>query len=316
VPMFHANAWGLPFSAVWVGAKMVLPGRFLDPKSLLDLMQQEKVTVSAGVPTIWMGILQLLDSGAAYDLRSLRKMVVGGSAAPRAMIEAFQKKYGIEILHAYGMTETSPLVLAANLKSYMEDFAEEEQYTYRAKQGVIVPGLDMRIIGPDGREVRNDGREMGELQLRGAWIAGGYYNDPERSAEAVKDGWLCTGDIATVDEEGYVQIMDRTKDLVKSGGEWISSVDLENELAACPGVLEAAVVAMPDARWQERPVAFVVPLQESGELDPDMLSAWLARRFAKWWIPDRFVVVAALPKTGVGKVDKRTLRQRAAGLAL
>lgn len=311
VPMFHVNAWGLPFSAVWMGTKMVMPGRYLDPKSLCDMMQQERVTVSAGVPTIWMGILMLLESGASYDLSNLRRMVVGGSAAPRSMIAAFQKKHGIVIGHAYGMTETSPLVLAANLKSYMEEFDEESRFNYRAKQGVIVPGLEMRIIGPDGREVKNDGREMGELQLRGPWIAGGYYREPERSAESIRDGWLCTGDIATIDGEGFVQITDRTKDLVKSGGEWISSVDLENTIMAHPAVAEAAVIAIPDAKWQERPMAVVVLKPDRiGKVTARDIQDFMADKIAKWWIPERVEFVDGIPKTSVGKFNKRVLREK------
>ncbi|MCL6635053.1 MAG: long-chain fatty acid--CoA ligase [Peptococcaceae bacterium] len=311
VPMFHVNAWGLPFSAAWMGTRLVLPGRHLDPKSLCQLIQDEKVTVTAGVPTIWMGIYQLLENGAGYDLSSLRSMVVGGSAAPRTLIEGFEKKYGIHILHAYGMTETSPVVLVSKLKSYMEEFDEDRRYSFRAKQGLLVPGLEMKITGPDGREVRRDGREMGELQLKGPWIAGAYYNEPERSAESMVDGWLRTGDIATIDEEGFVQIMDRTKDLVKSGGEWISSVDLENTIMAHPAVAEAAVIAIPDVKWQERPLACVLLKPDyKGKVEAGEILDFLKDKVARWWIPDRVEFVDEIPKTSVGKFNKRVLREK------
>ncbi|MCL6638498.1 MAG: long-chain fatty acid--CoA ligase [Firmicutes bacterium] len=311
VPMFHVNAWGLPFSAVWMGTKLVLPGRYLDPKSLCELLEAEKVTTTAGVPTIWMGIFQLLESGARYDLKSLRAMVNGGSAIPRALIEGFEKKYGIRVVHAYGMTETSPLVLCSEIKSYMSGYPYERQMDFRAKQGTLVPGLEMKVIGAGGQEVKRDGTEMGELLLRGPWIAGAYFKEPERSAEAVKDGWLHTGDIVTIDEEGYVQIMDRAKDLVKSGGEWISSVDLENTIMAHPAVAEAAVIAVPDEKWQERPLACVVLKPDcKDKVSAGEIAEFLKNRVARWWIPERIEFVDEIPKTSVGKFNKRVLRER------
>ncbi|MCL6558931.1 MAG: long-chain-fatty-acid--CoA ligase, partial [Firmicutes bacterium] len=311
VPMFHVNAWGLPFSAVWMGAKLVMPGRHLDPKSLCDLMETERVTVTAGVPTIWMGIYQLLESGAKYDLSSLRYMANGGSAIPMTLIQGFEKKYGIKVLHAYGMTETSPLVLCSEIKSYMQHLPEEQKFFYRAKQGTLVPGLEMKIVGADGQEVKPDGREMGELLLRGPWIAGEYYNEPERTAESMKNGWLHTGDIATIDEEGYVQIMDRTKDLVKSGGEWISSVDLENTIMAHPAVAEAAVIAVPHVKWQERPLACVVLKPDFKEqVSAEEILEFLKDKVASRWIPDRVEFIEEIPKTSVGKFNKRVLRER------
>lgn len=209
------------------------------------------------------------------------------------------------------MTETSPLVLVSKLKSYMDEYNNDIKYSFRAKQGVIVPGLEMKVIGPGGQEVNRDGKEMGELVLRGPWIAGAYYNEPERSAESMIDGWLHTGDIATIDEEGFVQIMDRTKDLVKSGGEWISSVDLENTIMAHPGVLEAAVIAIPDEKWQERPLACVVLKPDfKDKVKPEDVLDFLKDKVAKWWIPERVDFVDEIPKTSVGKFNKRVLRER------
>lgn len=311
VPMFHLNAWGLHFSSVWMGTRLVMPGRYLDPKSLCELIESERVTVTAGVPSIWMGIYQLLESGAKYDLSSLRTMVNGGSAIPQALIEGFEKKYGIRVLHAYGMTETSPLALCSDVKSYMKDYQFEQQLHYRAKQGTLVPGLELKIIGSDGREVSRNGRDMGELLLRGPWIAGEYYKEPERSAESIKEGWLHTGDIVNIDEEGYVQIVDRSKDLVKSGDEWISSVDLENTIMAHPAVAEAAVIGIPEVKWQERPLACVVLRPDfKRKIATEEILEFLKDKVAKWWLPERVEFVDEIPKTSVGKFNKRVLREK------
>ncbi len=248
VPMFHANAWGMPFAGVMVGAKLVFPGPHLQPRDIAELIQNERVTVTAGVPTIWIGLYALLER-ERYDLSSLRVMPVGGSAMPRALIEAFEKRFGIRIAHAWGMTEMTPLGTVANLKSYMESWPDEERFAVRAKQGMPVVGVEIRAVDEQGREVPWDGKTMGELQVRGPWVIRAYYNDP-RTAEAFQDGWFRTGDVVTIDPEGYIQIVDRTKDLIKSGGEWISSVDLENALMAHPKVLEAAVIAVPHPKWQ------------------------------------------------------------------
>ena len=308
VPMFHANAWGMPFSGVWFGATLVLPGPYFTPKLLAELIEQEKVTITSGVPTIWLGLLKELDEGS-YDLSSLRGILCGGSAAPKGMIKAFEQKYNVPFMHAYGMTETSPLALFSNLKSYQEELDYEERLELRAKQGLIVPGLEIKILGKDG-EVAWDGKEMGELCIRGPWIASAYYKD-ERTKDAFHDGWLHTGDVVTIDEEGFVKIVDRTKDLIKSGGEWISSVDLENALMAHEAVFEAAVVAVPHERWQERPLACVV-LKDAykGKTGKDELIEYLKPQFAKWWIPDDILFLEEIPKTSVGKFLKMALRDQ------
>lgn len=309
VPMFHANAWGMPFAGVMVGAKLVFPGPHLQPRDIAELIQNERVTVTAGVPTIWIGLYALLER-ERYDLSSLRVMPVGGSAMPRALIEAFEKRFGIRVAHAWGMTEMTPLGTVANLKSYMADWPEEERFAIRAKQGMPVVGVEIRAVDDQGREVPWDGKTMGELQVRGPWVIRAYYNDP-RTAEAFQDGWFRTGDVVTIDPEGYIQIVDRIKDLIKSGGEWISSVDLENALMAHPKVLEAAVIAVPHPKWQERPLAVVVPRPEFKEdLTKEELLEFLRPRFAKWWLPDDIVFVEAIPKTSVGKFDKKVLREQ------
>ncbi|MEK5172103.1 long-chain fatty acid--CoA ligase [Heyndrickxia sp. FSL W8-0496] len=308
VPMFHVNAWGLPFAATWFGAKQVFPGPMFTPKLLAQFIQEEKVTVTAGVPTIWLGLLKELEQGN-YDTSSLRGVLCGGSAAPKAMIQAFEQKYNIPFLHAYGMTETTPLATISTLKSYQKDLEQEEILTIRSKQGLLVPGLDMKVIAGDN-EVQWNGKEMGELLVRGPWIANEYYKD-DRTSEAFKDGWLYTGDVATVDEEGNIKLVDRTKDLVKSGGEWISSVDLENALMAHEAVFEATVVGVPHPRWQERPVACIVLKDAFKEkVNKQELLDFIAPQFAKWWLPDEIIFMDDIPKTSVGKFLKRELRSR------
>lgn len=308
VPMFHANAWGIPFAATMAGAKQVLPGARPDARTFLQLMEKEKVTLSLGVPTVWMGVMQLLEK-ENYDLSSLRAVLCGGSAPPRSLIEAFERKTGALFLHAYGMTETYPLVTVARPKSYMKDWPAEKIYEKRAKQGALVPGLEMKLVNEKGVEVAHDGKELGELLLKGAWIIEEYYNDP-RTAGSFSDGWLRTGDMATIDEEGYVQIMDRAKDLIKSGGEWISSVDLENTIMAHPAVLEAAVIAMPHEKWQERPLACVVLRPEyRGQVTQEDILDFLRNKVSKWWLPDRVDFLESIPKTSVGKFSKRQLRE-------
>lgn len=306
VPMFHANAWGLPFAGVWFGMTLVMPGPYFTPKILAELIEQEKVTVAAGVPTIWLGLLKELEE-KEYDISSLRAVLCGGSAAPKAVIRAFEQKHNVSFLHAYGMTETSPLAVISTLKSYQEDLPYEEKLDLRAKQGVLVPGLEMKIVGKDG-EVAWDGVEMGELALRGPWIAAEYYKD-ERTADAFRDGWLYTGDVVTIDEEGFIKIVDRTKDLIKSGGEWISSVDLENALMAHEAVFEAAVVAVPHEKWAERPIACVV-LKDNKEATKEELIEFLTPQFAKWWLPDDVIFMNEIPKTSVGKFLKMALREK------
>ena len=313
VPMFHVNAWGTPFACTWFGSKQVLPGSRPDIKVICDLIVEEKVSLAAGVPTVWMGLLAL-HRKARYDFSSVRGFVCGGSAAPKSLIQAFDKEVGAPILHAYGMTETTPLVFASKPKSYMKDWPEDKIYDQIAKQGLLVPGLEMKVVDEEGRDVAWDGKQMGELLLRGPWIAKEYYKDPERSKSAFAGGWLHTSDIVTVDEEGFVNIADRSKDLIKSGGEWISSVDLENIIMSHPDVQEAAVIAIPDEKWMERPAACVV-LQEDrrGQVEYEDIIDFLQGKVAKWWLPDKIIVVDEIPKTSVGKFDKKMLRQRYAG---
>ncbi len=310
VPMFHVNAWGLPFSATMFGSKQVLPGPMPTPQVLLELYEQEKVTLSAGVPTVWLGILQLLDQHPGkYDTSSIRGLVSGGAPAPKGMIKAFKERHHIDIFQAYGMTETAPLALASRLKPRLAETLDNEQkLDYAAMQGLLVPGLEMQIVNEQG-EVPWDGETIGELLLRGPWIAGEYYRD-SRTESTFVDGWLHTGDMVTVNEEGYIRIVDRAKDLVKSGGEWISSVDIENALMAHPAVLEAAVIGVAHPKWQERPLAFVVLKEsEKGKVSKQNIIDFITPQFAKWWLPDDVVFLDAIPKTSVGKFLKRSLRE-------
>ncbi|WP_100402553.1 long-chain fatty acid--CoA ligase [Bacillus sp. FJAT-42315] len=306
VPMFHANAWGMPFANTWFGSTQVLPGPQFTPKVLAELIAEEGITITAGVPTIWLGLLKELEAGD-YDTSSLRAVLCGGSAAPAGMIRAFETKFNVPFLHAFGMTETTPLATLARLKSYQLDLSEEEKLDQRAKQGMIVPGLEMKVINDRG-EVNWDGADMGELLIRGPWIADEYYRD-DRTEQAFRDGWLYTGDVATVDEEGVIKLVDRTKDLIKSGGEWISSVDLENALMGHDAVFEATVIAVPHTKWQERPVACVVLKDGFNEVTMKQeLMDYLTPQFAKWWLPDEIVFMEEIPKTSVGKFLKRALR--------
>ena len=310
VPMFHVNAWGIPYSSTLFGSKQVLPGPAPTPQVLLELYEKERVTVSAGVPTIWLGVLQMLDQfPGKYDTSSIRGLITGGAAAPKGMIKAFKERHNLAILHAYGMTETTPLALASRLKPRLEaNLSDDEKLDYAAAQGLLVPGLEMKLVNEQG-VVPWDGKTMGELCFRGPWIAGEYYRD-ERSKSTFVDGWLHTGDVATINEEGYVRIVDRTKDLVKSGGEWISSVDLENALMAHPAVLEAAVIGVPHPKWQERPLAFVVLKDaQKGKVTKAEILDFIAPQFAKWWLPDDLLFIDAIPKTTVGKFLKRSLRE-------
>src|SRR5438067_1493931 len=294
VPMFHVDAWGLPFAAPMVGAKLVFPGPHLDPHSLLQLMESEKVTIGAGVPTIWMGILDALDKEPQrYKLQKDVRMVVGGSAAPEALIRGFDR-HGLHLLHAWGMTEMSPIGSCATIKAKMQDWDYDAKVAVRAKQGLAVPLVDVRAVDESGREVPWDGKTQGELQVRGPAVASSY-TDMEGSTDRwTRDGWFKTGDVVTIDREGYLQITDRTKDLIKSGGEWISSVALENELMGHPAVKEAAVVAVPHPKWSERPLAAIV-LREGAKTTPEELRDYLLARVAKFSVPDAFVFLDAIP---------------------
>ena len=309
VPMFHANAWGFPFVCTMLGSTQVFPGPHLDPQSLLEAFAQERVTITGGVPTIWLGILQLLDANpGAYDLSSLRAMVVGGAAAPKSMIEGFEKRHGLKVVHAWGMTEMCPLGTVSELTSRELALSEDEQYAYRAKQGTPAPFVEIRARGAEGL-VPWDGESMGELEVRGVWIADSYFDAPEAADRWTDDGWFKTGDVVTIEPNGYIELQDRAKDLVKSGGEWISTVALENALMGHPAVAEAAVIAVPDEKWSERPLAVVV-LKEGQSVTPDELRAFLEGRFAKWWIPDAVEFVDEIPKTAVGKFRKTALREQ------
>ena len=309
VPMFHVNAWGIPFTAAMVGAKQVYPGPHLDGASLLELLAGERVTFTAGVPIIWLRLLQELDQAPkAYDLSSLKTLIVGGSAAPKALIEAYERRHSLKIVHAWGMTEMSPVGTVARLPSQLAAASEEQQYAFRAKQGIPLPLVEIRARGAEGL-VPWDGRTMGELEVRGPWVADAYYNGEEGDDRFTDDGWFKTGDIVTIDPLGAMEITDRTKDLINSGGEWISSVALENALMAHPAVAEAAVIAVPDPQWQERPLAAVV-LKAGQTATKEDLIAHLAPNFPKWWLPDAVAFLDEIPKTAVGKFKKATLRER------
>lgn len=308
VPMFHVNAWGIPFAAVMVGAKLVFPGPHLDAASLLDLYQSEQVTLTAGVPTIWMGILQALEADPdRWRLVPGMRMVVGGAAAPESMIRAFDR-FGLRVLHGWGMTETTPVGTVNYLKREIRDAEENERYALRAKQGVSLPFVDVRAMTEHG-PAPWDGQTMGELQVRGPWVASGYHGSEGEEGKWTADGWFCTGDVVTIDARGYVKIADRIKDLVRSGGEWISSVDLENALVGHPKVSEAAVIALPHPKWGERPLAVVV-LRAGQAATASELRDYLAPRFASYWLPDDVVFVAEIPRSSTGKMMKAALREQ------
>ncbi|MBI2219195.1 MAG: long-chain fatty acid--CoA ligase [Candidatus Rokubacteria bacterium] len=308
VPMFHANSWCVPYTGVMVGATHVLAGPNPQPRDICEIVQSEKVTVCGGVPTVWIAVKELVEHDG-YDISSLRCIPIGGSAAPRSLIELYDKKFGASMTHAWGMTEMTPLGTLSRLKSYMLDWPEDRQYAVRARCGYPSVGVDVRIVDDDGRELPWDGQSMGELQVRGPWVVGAYYDNPESAARFTADGWFRTGDVATIDAEGYVQITDRTKDLIKSGGEWISSVDVENLIMAHPKVLEAAVIAVPHPKWVERPLACVVP-RPGERIERAEIIEFLRPKLARWALPDEVVLIDAVPKTSVGKFDKKVLRER------
>jgi acyl-CoA synthetase (AMP-forming)/AMP-acid ligase II len=309
VPMFHANAWCVPYAGLMVGATQLFAGSHPQPRDIVDLVEAEQVTVVGGVPTIWLGIKEICER-EGRNISSIRCIPLGGSAAPKSLIEAYDKQFGARILHAWGMTETTPIGTVSRLKSYMETWPQAQQYAVRAKQGYAAVGVDLRLVDEQERVVPWDGTTMGEIQVRGPWITSGYYH-LEALDRFTADGWFKTGDIATIDPEGYIQIMDRTKDVIKSGGEWISSVDLENMIMAHPHVLEAAVIAVPHPTWVERPLACVVPKPEHfSSLSAADILDFLRPRVAKFWLPDAVVFLEAVPKTSVGKFDKKVLRER------
>jgi fatty-acyl-CoA synthase len=313
VPMFHANAWGMPYTCTLAGAAQVFSDRFLDPERVVNLLDREGVTISAGVPTIWIGVLNLLET-TGRRLPKLERVLCGGSAAPPALIDGL-KKHGIQLVHAWGMTETSPLASLTRVPSTLADAPEDVKAKITYKQGQVVPTVECRIVDVEsGKELPWDGVQFGELQVRGPYITGSYYHDPQ-SGEKFADGWLRTGDVATIDGQGFIQLVDRTKDLVKSGGEWISSVELENHIMAHPSVLEAAVIGLPHPKWDERPVAAVVT-KPGQSVSADELRQFLSDKVAKWWLPDEIVFVDALPKTSVGKFAKTQLRDQLRDIAV
>ena len=305
VPMFHANAWGFPFAATLAGAKHVYPGPCLDAENLLNLFEQEKVTVAGGVPTVWMSIIDALEKHPGrWKLQPMRTMV-GGAAPPESLIRKLAE-HGIELIQGWGLTESSPIATCGVIKACLCD--SNDTLSMKAKAGIPVPFVEMRVVSDEG-EAPWDGQTMGEVELRGPWVASSYYNLPEEKSKWTDDGWFRTGDVGTIDPEGYLKITDRTKDLIKSGGEWISSVDLENAIVAHPEVREAAVIAVPHPKWQERPIAVVVA-RDGAKLTQEDLRNFLACRFAKWQLPEAFVFVDELPHTSTGKLLKMELRNR------
>ncbi len=314
VPMFHASAWGYPFMAVTQGAKLTYPGPDLTPQGLVPLLEKEKVTFSAGVPTVWLGIKLYLEAHPEADLSSIRAFLCGGSAVPRSLIEWFWTARGIRVIQGWGMTETNPVASTAVLKPDMEEWDLQRQLDFMETAGIPIPGLQVKIVDDIGEELPKDGEAFGELLIRGPWIAAEYYKDP-RSAQSFEDGWLRTGDVCKITPEGYIRITDRAKDVIKSGGEWISSLDLENELMAHPDVAEATVVGLKHVKWQERPAAFVVK-REGAEVTEEELKKFLETRVASWWLPDKVVFIDSIPKTGTGKFDKKVVRDQYADLLL
>ncbi|MCI0543989.1 MAG: long-chain fatty acid--CoA ligase [Actinobacteria bacterium] len=312
VPMFHAAAWGYPFMAVTRGAKLTYPGPDLSPQGLLGLFTNEKVTFSAGVPTVWLGIKQYLEANPEIDISHMRAFFCGGSAVPRSMIEWYWTNKGVRVVQGWGMTETNPVASTAILKPHMESWPLEDQLDRMETAGIPVAGLQVKIVDEVGEGLPHDGEAFGELLIRGPWIAAEYYKD-DRTAQSFVDGWLRTGDVCKITPEGYIRITDRAKDVIKSGGEWISSLDLENLLMAHHAVAEATVVGLKHLKWQERPVAFVV---KSAEVTEEDLLQYLAGRVAKWWIPDKVVFIDAVPKTGTGKFDKKVVRDQYADLLM
>ncbi|MFD8649096.1 long-chain fatty acid--CoA ligase [Streptomyces mirabilis] len=316
VPMFHVNAWGMSHAAFMAGASMLMPDRFLQPDALAEMIVTGRPTIAAAVPTLWTGLLAELDA-RPRDVSSLESVIVGGSACPPALMQAFQKRHGMRVIQAWGMTETSPLGTVSHPPAGVTGAAE---WPYRVTQGRFPASVQSRLRSPSGEQLPHDGTTSGELEVRGPWITSAYYGGvggtPLRPGSSfTEDGWLRTGDIATISTRGYLTITDRAKDLIKSGGEWISSVDLENALMAHPEVVEAAVIAIPDQRWEERPLAVVV-LKDGGAPNYPAYRAHLAERFANWQIPERWTVLPSLPKTTVGKIDKKMLRASHADGAL
>ncbi|MHB1612701.1 MAG: long-chain fatty acid--CoA ligase [Actinomycetes bacterium] len=304
VPMFHANAWGVPYAALLSGSNLVMPDRFLQAEHLARMIATLQVTRSAAVPTIWTDLLAYLDTHPEADVSSLKDVLVGGSACPPSLIKAFEERFGVNVIHGWGMTETSPVGSVARPPAGL---SAEDAWPYRVSQGRLLPGVEGRVIGPDGSEQPRDGQAVGELEVRGPWVAGAYYQDDDPAK--FDDGWLRTGDVGSLTSDLYFTITDRAKDVIKSGGEWISSVDLENALMGHPAVLEASVVGVPDERWGERPLATVV-IKEGRDVTVDQLREFLSDKVARWQVPERWAFVSTVPKTSVGKFDKKVIRRQ------
>jgi fatty-acyl-CoA synthase len=304
VPLFHAYAWGLAHAAPLTGADLVMPSKFLQGEPLAKLIESEKVTVAGGVPTVWLDLLNYLDNNDV-DVSSLRIVPCGGSAVPLSLMQAFKERHDVEIVQAWGMTETSPVASVARPPKGAEG---DEAWEAKAKAGRPLPLVEARLIDDDGEEVAWDGESTGELEVRGPWIARSYYNDPSGD-DKFHDGWLRTGDVASIDAKGFLRITDRAKDLIKSGGEWISSVELENAIMGHPKVTEAAVIGIPDEKWSERPLACLV-VAEGEDITLDELKEFLSSRVPKWWIPNDLELIDEVPKTSVGKFSKKTLREQ------
>jgi fatty-acyl-CoA synthase len=309
VPMFHVNAWGLPYATAAVGCKLVLPGRDLDGKSIYELLTQEKVTFTAAVPTIWMMLLAHLKE-ADGKLEDLERVVIGGSACPRAMMETFQDKYGVQVLHAWGMTEMSPLGTVNTPKAKHDKLSKTEKVDLQQSAGRVLYGVDMKIVDEDGNTLPNDGETTGELKVRGPWIIADYFNLSEKAPAHAEDGWFSTGDVCAIDQDGYIWITDRLKDVIKSGGEWISSIDLENVAVGHPKIAEAAAIGVHHPKWDERPLLVVVPTTGGQDITKEDVLGFLEGKIAKWWMPDDVAFAEDLPHTATGKLSKLQLRQR------
>jgi fatty-acyl-CoA synthase len=305
VPMFHVNAWGIPYAAAMCGAKLVLPGARMDGEALYELMENEGVTLSAGVPTVWMMLLAYMKENNK-TFASMKRTVIGGAAVPKAMIETFQNDYNVNVVHAWGMTEMSPLGTACNLKKKHGSLSSDEKMELSLKQGRALYGVDMKIVDGAGKELPWDGKAFGNLMVRGPWITSGYFKS-EGGTILDDDGFFDTGDVATIDPDGYMQITDRSKDVIKSGGEWISSIDVENEAVGCPGITEAAVIAVPHPKWDERPLLLAVKDKEA-DVTKKKVIEHLKGSLAKWQLPDDVVFVDELPHTATGKILKTKLR--------
>lgn len=309
VPQFHVMAWGFPYVCILAGSDMILPSLHLQPDAIIQILEQEKITVANGVPTIWLGVYDAMKKNPPKEKLALREYVVGGSALPPSLIAAFEKDFGIKGVHAWGMTETSPIGTSSRLQNIHDSLSKQEQLAVRAKQGIELPGVEIRAVMEDGKIAARDGETVGEFEIRGPWIIKSYYKYQDNHLSFSEDGWFKTGDVGTIDAAGYMNISDRSKDLIKSGGEWISSVALEIALMAHPEIKEACVIAIPDEKWVERPLACIVFRNET-IVEKDALNAFLSEHFAPYQLPDRYVAMAEIPKTSVGKLNKKELRRR------